>query len=105
MISESRQSLDGIIQEGARRMLQEALEIEVEDFLSRMAAVRTEEGRLAFVRNGSLPARDLVTGAGPIRIQQTRVRNQRRTVKFTSRILLSYLRRVPSIDALIPRFI
>jgi len=39
MISESRQPLDGIIQEGARRMLQEALEIEVEGFLSRVAVI------------------------------------------------------------------
>jgi len=83
-------------------MLQEALENEVAEYLSRMASVRTEDGRQAVVRNGFLPVRDLVTGAGPVRIRQGRVRDQRRKLKFTSRILPPYLRRVPSVDALIP---
>jgi len=102
VISESRTALDEIVREGARRMLQEALENEVADDLSRRASVRTEDGRQAVVRNGFLPARDLVTGVGPVRIRQGRLRDQRRKVKFTSRILPPYLRRVPSVEALIP---
>jgi len=94
--------LDEIVREGARRMLQEALENEVAEYLARMSSVRTEDGCQAVVRNGFLPARDLVTGVGPVRIRQGRVRDQRRKLKFTSRILPPYLRRVPSIDALIP---
>jgi len=70
VISESRTALDEIVREGARRMLQEALENEVADYLSRMASVRTADGRQAVVRNGFLPARDLVTGAGPVRIRK-----------------------------------
>jgi transposase-like protein len=70
--------------------------------LARLASERTTDGRQAIVRNGHLPARDLLTGAGPVRIQQGRVRDQRRKLKFTSRILPPYLRRVPSVDALIP---
>ena len=102
VISESRTALDEIVREGARRMLQEALENEVAEYLARMSSVRTEDGCQAVVRNGFLPARDLVTGVGPVRIRQGRVRDQRRKLKFTSRILPPYLRRVPSIDALIP---
>jgi len=102
VISESRTALDEMVREGARRMLQEALENEVAEYLSRMASVRTEDGCQAVVRNGFLPVRDLVTGAGPVRIRQGRVRDQRRKLKFTSRILPPYLRRVPSVDALIP---
>ncbi|MDW7761111.1 MAG: hypothetical protein SCM96_10800 [Acidobacteriota bacterium] len=62
MVSESRSFLDRIIQEGAQRMLQEALKNEVEEYLSRMEHQRIEDGRRAIVRNGHLPDRDLVTG-------------------------------------------
>ena len=102
VISESRTALDEIVREGARRMLQEALENEVAEYLSRTGSVRTEDGRQAIVRNGFLPKRDLMTGAGPVRIRQGRVRDQHRKLKFTSRILPPYMRRVPSVDALIP---
>jgi len=102
MISESKTSLDILVREGARRMLQEALENEVREYLARTASERTADDRQAIVRNGYLPARDLLTGAGAVAIRQPRVRDQRRKLKFTSRILPPYLRRVPSVDALIP---
>ena len=102
VLPESKTFLDYLVREGARRMLQEALENEVREYLARMAPERTADDRQAVVRNGYLPARDLLTGAGPVRIRQARVRDQRRKLKFTSRILPPYLRRVPSLDALIP---
>jgi len=57
-------------------MLQEALENEVAEYLARMSSVRTQDGRQAIVRNGFLPARELVTGVGPVRIRQGRVRDR-----------------------------
>src|SRR4030067_2873087 len=67
-----------------------------------MAPERTADDRQAVVRNGYLRAGDLLTGAGAVHIRQPRVRDQRRRLKFTSRILPPYLRRAPSVDALIP---
>jgi len=96
VVLESKTSLDYLVREGVRRMLQEALENEVTECLARLVSERTKDGRQAIVRNGHLPARDLLTGAGSVRIRQTRVRDQRRELKFTSRILPPYLRRVPS---------
>jgi len=101
-VLESKTSLDALVREGARRMLQDALENEVREYLARNAAERTTDGRKAIVRNGCLPGRDLLTGAGAVPIRQPRVRDQRRKIKFASRILPPYLRRVPSVDALIP---
>ena len=101
-VLESKTSLDALVREGARRMLQDALENEVREYLARNSAERTTDGRQAIVRNGSLPGRDLLTGAGAVPIRQPRVRDQRRKIKFASRILPPYLRRVPSVDALIP---
>jgi len=102
VVPESRTSLDDLVREGARRMLQEALENEVREYLARMAPEGTADDRQAVVRNGYLPERDVLTGAGAVHIRQPRVRDQRRKLKFTSRILPPYLRRVPSLDALIP---
>ena len=83
-------------------MLQEALEHEVTDYLAMMAQRRAEDGRREVVRNGHLPERDLITGVGPVRIRQPRVRDRKSHSRFTSRILPPFLRRVPSVDALIP---
>lgn len=100
--SESRSVLDELIREGARRMLQVAMENEVREYLEAQAPVRDDAGRRSVVRNGHLPERDLVTGVGPVRVKQPRVRDRREGHRFTSQILPPFMRRVPSVDALIP---
>jgi putative transposase len=94
--------LDALVREGARRMLQAALDNEVEEVIARFANVVDTEGRRVVVRNGHLPERELVTGAGPLKVKQPRVRDRSGEYKFTSKILPPFLRRTPSIDALIP---
>jgi transposase-like protein len=100
----SRSAMENILFQGAQRMLQQAIENEVQEFLEAHASVRTSQDRQAVVGNGSLPARKILTGLGALKVQQPRVRDLRETGKvvFTSNILPRYLRRVPSIDALIP---
>ena len=100
--SESRSMLDELMREGARRMLQAAVENEVREYLETHAEARDEAGRRSVVRNGYLPERDLVTGVGPVRMKQPRVRDRREGHRFTSQILPPFMRRVPSVDALIP---
>ena len=46
--------------------------------------------------------RELVTGVGKVPVRQPRVHDRRPTERFTSAILPPYLRRTPSIDALMP---
>jgi putative transposase len=53
------------------------------------------------VRNGHLPEREIVTGIGPIEVRQPRVRH-RDGGRFSSAILPPFMRRTPSLDALIP---
>jgi putative transposase len=98
---ESKSPLEQLIAEGARKMLQAAIENEVQEYLQAHGGQRTDEGQAVVVRNGHLPERDLVTGVGPLRVRQPRVR-RRDGQTFSSAILPRYLRRVPSIDALIP---
>jgi len=101
-IQAPRGVLDEIIREGARRLLQSALEGEVREYLERNERARDGQGRRLVVGNGHLPQRTLVTGAGPVAIRQPRVRDRRAGERFTSAILPPYLRRAPSVEALIP---
>ena len=102
----SRSPLDEIVREGARQMLQAAIDAEVDEFLAQHAPRRDEQGKRLVVRNGHLPSRNLLTGAGPLELRQPRVRDnssQREDrVRFSSKLLPPYLRRSKSIDELIP---
>lgn len=102
IVSEARSALEGLLREGARRMLQAAVENEVAEYVEQHRGVRDGSGRRQVVRNGHLPERDLLTGVGPVRVRQPRVHDRREGCRFTSRILPPFMRRVPSIDALIP---
>jgi len=98
--------LDQIVREGAQRMLQAAIEKEIQEFLQEHAQRRDEEGRRLVVGNGHLPARGVLTGAGNLEVRQPRVRDNTadpaERVRFSSNILPPYLRRSKSIDELIP---
>ena len=110
--SDSRSVLEELAREGARRMLQEALECEVEEFLANLRQGNDPSESAIAVRNGYLPARKLVSGIGPLEVQQPRVRirgakpveaaESGSGVRFSSAILPPYLRRLPGVDALIP---
>jgi len=96
-------SLDEVLREGARRMLQEAIEAEVADYVETHEGERDpKSGHRLVVRNGALPGREILSSLGPIRLEQPRVRDRREGMKFTSAILPPYLRRAPSLEALIP---
>ena len=103
---ESVSPLDSLVREGARKMLQEAINAEVDDFIDQHRDRRDIEGRRLVVKNGSLPAREILTGAGPIKVTQGRVRdnspNSKDRVQFSPSILPAYLRRTDAIEELIP---
>jgi len=101
-VSETKSVLEEVIQQGAREMLLKAIEAEVAGYIDQHAHLRDEAGRRLVVRNGHLPEREILTGIGPIPVRQPRVNDKRPEQKFTSRILPPFMRRVPSIDALIP---
>jgi len=108
--------LDELVRTGAQRMLQVAIETEVKDFLVEHADRRDVAGHRQVVRNGYLPARKILTGAGPLEVEQPRVRDnssetenriqfsskRKDRVRFMSSILPPYLRRSTAIDELIP---
>lgn len=83
-------------------MLLRAIENEVAEYVDRHGEVRDENGHRLVVRNGLSPEREILTGIGPLTVRQPRVNDKRHGQKFTSSILPPFMRRVPSIDALIP---
>jgi putative transposase len=70
-----RSPLDQIAREGAQRMLQQAIEAEVGQFLLQYDDRRDEQGKRVVIRNGYKPSREILTGAGPLEVQQPRVRD------------------------------
>ena len=100
--AEVESSLESMLRVGARRLLQTALEMEVASYIDAAQADRDAAGHQAVVRNGYHRERTLVTGVGPLAIRQPRVQDRRADHQFTSAILPRYMRRTPSIDALIP---
>ena len=104
---ETRSVLEEVLRKGAREMLVDAVTAEVEEFIGKHQQVRDENGRQVVVRNGYLPERDILTGMGPIRVRQPRVddrgiRSESDEIVFTSKILPRYMRKVPSIENLVP---
>ncbi len=100
--TEFKNSLEEVLREGARKLLEQAIENEIQDYIEQFKGLKTEENRRVVTRNGYLPERFIQTDIGEVLVKQLRVRDKRKDQKFSSQILPPYLRRTSSLDALIP---
>ena len=101
-----RQTVDDLAREGARRMLVQALELEVAAYLERYPE-RDAGGHALVVRNGKARARTVTCGAGTLTVAAPRVNDRRvdaqgQRQRFTSRILPPYMRRSPKVAEVLP---
>src|SRR6478672_4310675 len=71
---EQKPFLEQLLQEGARKLLQAAIENEVIEYIQFHKGRLDENGQRLVVRNGHLPEREVVSGVGPSRGRQPRVR-------------------------------
>ena len=100
--------IDELVREGARRMLAEALQAEVDDYIARFAAERDENGRRLVVRNGSHQPREVLTSAGAVEVVAPRVNDRRvdpdtgERARFSSAILPPWCRKTPKITEVLP---
>jgi transposase-like protein len=100
--------IDEIVREGARRMLAEALQAEVEAYLAQFSAERDERGRRLVVRNGSHQPREVLTSAGAVEVVAPRVNDKRvdpdtgERQRFSSAILPAWCRKTPKINEVLP---
>jgi putative transposase len=95
-----------ILRQGARKLLAQALETEIEVFINQYKELKDELGRQRIVRNGHLPERDIQTGIGAVPVKAPRIRDRHarpsKRIKFSSSILPPYLRKTRSMEHLIP---
>ncbi|MFC7632990.1 IS256 family transposase [Paraburkholderia humisilvae] len=95
--------LDELVRQGARQMIQQAIEAELSELMERFANVKTLQGQRAVVRNGYLPEREVLTAAGPIAVRVPKVRDRSGSgVKFNSTIVPPYVRKSPRVSAALP---
>jgi len=101
---EGKSLLEEIARKGACEMLACALQDEIRHHLDLYKHMVDGNGRRTVVRNGYNPAREIITGIGPLSIRQPRVDDRvlPPDERFSCKILPRYMRRSPSIDNLIP---
>lgn len=96
-------TLEDLIRRGARDLIQRAIEVEIGQMLSEYENVTTLSGNRAVVRNGYLPAREILTPLGPVEVRVPKVRDRSGTgVKFNSALVPPYVRRSKAISAALP---
>jgi transposase-like protein len=100
--------IDQIVREGARRMLAEALQAEVDAYIAQFSGERDEQGRRLVVRNGCHQPREVLTSAGAVEVVAPRVNDRRvdpntgQRRRFSSAILPPWARKTPKITEVLP---
>lgn len=99
-------ALDEMARRGAQRMIEAAMEVEVEEYVTQLRGHRDERGHAQVVRNGRAQERAVTVGSGTMRLRAPRV-NDKRVVegerqRFLSKILPPYLRRSKNVSELLP---
>ncbi len=99
--------LDEIARAGARRMLAEALEAEVEAYVEAARDERDERGRALVVRNGYANEREILLGAGSVAVKAPRVNDKRMDAdgnrrRFSSALVPPYMRKSPKVAEVLP---
>lgn len=95
--------LTAFLRQGARELLQTAVEAEVQAVLAQYANITDLAGRQMVVRNGYLPAREILTGVGPVVVQVPKVRDRSGSgIKFNSGLVPPYVRKAQAVAAALP---
>ena len=96
-------ALTELLRTGARELISQAVEAELETLLCNYQEVVLTDGRQAVVRNGYFPERTIQTGIGDVEVKVPKVRDRSGSgIKFTSALLPPYLKRTKSMEELIP---
>ncbi|NCM98287.1 MAG: IS256 family transposase, partial [Rhodobacterales bacterium] len=95
--------LTELLRKGARELLQSAVEVELEAFMTQFRDQQTPDGHAAVVRNGHHPERAVQTGIGPVTVQVPKVRSKTgKPVTFHSALVPPYVRKAKSLEAALP---
>lgn len=95
--------LTDLLRKGAGKLIEAAVEQELEELLSRYEGETLEDGRARVVRNGYLPERVIQTGIGTVKVQVPKVRSRDgEPVTFRSLLVPPYVRKTRSLEAALP---
>jgi len=95
--------LTDLLRTGAQQLIASAVEAELLELLGHYADDKDEQGRHVVVRNGYLPAREIQTGIGAVKVKVPKVRDRSGSgICFHSSLLPPYLRRTKSMEELLP---
>lgn len=95
--------LTELLRTGARQLIANAVEAELQNLLEQYADLRNEKGHMQVVRNGYLPEREILTGLGSVKVKVPKVRDKsRQGIKFNSALLPPYLRKTKAIEEVLP---
>jgi transposase-like protein len=100
--------IDEIVRDGARRMLAEALQAEVDAYIAQFSDERDARGRRLVVRNGCHQPREVLTSAGAVEVVAPRINDRRvdpdtgERARFASAILPPWCRKTPKITEVLP---
>ena len=99
--------LSELLRVKARKILSEALELEMELFMKEYQSYRLSDGRHRVVRHGYHQDREIQTGIGSVSVKVPRSKDRQSTsseerIRFSSKLIPPYLRKSKSIEALIP---
>jgi transposase-like protein len=95
--------LTALLRSGAQRLINQAVEAELQELLHQHSGRCTEDGNAVVVRNGHFPERDLQTGLGPVTVKIPKVRSKTgETVMFRSALVPPYVRKTKSLEAALP---
>ena len=101
--SEMGLSLEELIRRGARELIQKAIEVEVQELLAEYGNVKLLGGQRAVVRNGYLPAREVLTAIGNVEVRVPKVRDRSGGgIKFNSALVPPFVRRSQRVSAALP---
>lgn len=100
-----KDTLSEFLRESAQKMLQIAIEEEVQSFILSYRDKKIENGNNRVVRNGYLPERSIQTGIGAVAVKVPRIRDRgEEDIKFTPSLIPQYMRRTATIDVLLCRY-
>ncbi len=95
-------TLDEIARAGAKKLLKQALELEVNEYIEKCKELKNGTGHRLVTRNGRGRPRKLTVGSGTIELQAPRVNDSRDGHKFESIILPPYVRKSPNVQSILP---
>ena len=100
---ENEDLLTAMLRQGAKNLISRAVQAELAEFLAQYQDVVDDQGRRSVVRNGYQPAREIMTGIGPVDIKVPKTRDKSgQGIHFRSDLLPPYIKRSKSLETVLP---